>query len=554
MLGELVELWPGGPSLSLGLYLVVFRYIFAVSLLVWAAGLIRWRSRWWLISGPLVLTALSWLVLTYPLERPYGLVEGERGLVELGDAMVATARADASEGSVTGVANPAPLWSGALAIVSGFCPEKLLSLYRWLPFFVTLALGFAVAWWTSRLTEDERMLAGVLPGLAIFFVLFLSGSRLDFLGQEGSFWPAYLWATPRVGFGLALAALFLGVFAGRSVSSQALSVLTLAALGWTNAVVACTLAMASVPFLWFELRARRLHFHQLLPRCLVVLTALLLFLPFRSPSLSWEVGSLSFAHLVNEMLSQTMDRGLILLLAVTGVVRGFASSGERNRFFSWATVTSLLVWLMAIIGIGQGEAIRWLSALIIVVMAVAASYGACVVLGWFERSNIIDAKCVTGRLVLAVFVAVTLPWCFPYWWHPVRMDRTYVASLPEIAEAVRGRLESDAVVAIGTSYASWVPALAGRQILLMEGGWEAKDRTKRELALTWILRSGDPNRIAAAAREWGITHVAWGRLDESGPEEEFAAVDGKFFQESKKFVEVWRLRRWLTVYAYDPDL
>ena len=546
--------------MSLGLYLVAFRYLFAASLLAWAAGLVRWRSRRWLISGSLALAALSWLVLTHPLERPYGLVEGERGLAELGDVMVAAARADASEGAVTGLASPSPLWSWTLAVVSGFRPERLLVLYEWLPLLATLALGLAVAWWTSRLPEDERMLEGALPGLAVFFVLFLSGSRLGFLGLEGSFWPAFLWATPRVGFALALAAVFLGAFARRSIGSLALAGLALAALGWVSAVVAGTLAAATVPFLWRELRSRNLEPRLSLSRLLVVSTALLSFLPFRAPGPTWDAGEGSFALLVNEILAQTMDRGLVAVLAVAGVVRAFASGGERNRFLAWATSTSVLVWLTALLSVGPSEAVRWLSALVVVVVSVAASYGACAALGWFEGSGIVDSKRSPGRLGLAALVAVTLPWCFPYWWHPVRMDRTYVASLPEIggnylamAEAIRDRVEPDAVVVAGPSYAPWIPALSGRQVLLLDGGWEAEERAAREQALSWMVRSGDPNRIEAAAREWGITHVAWGRLDQPGPEEDRAAVDLAFFEDSREFVEVWRLRRWLTIYEYGPN-
>jgi len=38
---ELIELWPGGPSMALGTYFVYFKYLFSLLLIVFAAGSFR---------------------------------------------------------------------------------------------------------------------------------------------------------------------------------------------------------------------------------------------------------------------------------------------------------------------------------------------------------------------------------------------------------------------------------------------------------------------------------------------------------------------------------
>ena len=63
MLRELIELWPGGPSVTLGGYFVGFKYVFVLLVLAWAVSLLRWPRRTWLVAGTLVLAASSLLVL-----------------------------------------------------------------------------------------------------------------------------------------------------------------------------------------------------------------------------------------------------------------------------------------------------------------------------------------------------------------------------------------------------------------------------------------------------------------------------------------------------------
>jgi hypothetical protein len=175
-------------------------------------------------------------------------------------------------------------------------------------------------------------------------------------------------------------------------------------------------------------------------------------------------------------------------------------------------------------------------------------------------------------LVLSLFVVVSLPWSFPYWWEPVRMDPVYVASVPgvsrqhlAVAEAVRENTPPDAHFVAGPSYAPWIAALTGRSVLLDEGAAvPVPDTVARRRAARDLLTSRDDDRVRQVAQEWGITHVVWGRLDQPAPGDagvgvdvddeslwlEGVAVDFDYFDRSPSFDERFRLRRFARIYEY----
>ena len=88
MLTDSVTLWAGGPTVLLSDYFVAFKYVFSIAFLSWAFGILRWPNRWWILGGSLVLASFAWVALDLPLGRPYGVVEGERGLQGLAQSMV----------------------------------------------------------------------------------------------------------------------------------------------------------------------------------------------------------------------------------------------------------------------------------------------------------------------------------------------------------------------------------------------------------------------------------------------------------------------------------
>jgi hypothetical protein len=161
----------------------------------------------------------------------------------------------------------------------------------------------------------------------------------------------------------------------------------------------------------------------------------------------------------------------------------------------------------------------------------------------------------TARLMLSTFFFLSLPWCFPYWWTPVRMDPTYAASVAPLSgnilamsEAIRERTEPDAVFVAGPSYAPWIPAIAGRRVLL--AGGEPLDLVERQASERAFVLSRDAEAIASAAAAWNLTHLAWGRLDQPLDRDQGPVVDFMFFEDSPLFQERYRLRRWVRIFEY----
>ena len=554
MLRELIELWPGGPSVTLGGYFVGFKYIFVLLVLAWAVSLLRWPRRTWLVAGTLVLAASSLLVLQNPLGRAYGVVEGSRGIAELGEIMVVAARGTASDGRMVGEPHPSPFWGYFAATLSGFRGERVLSLYPWLPLFSLLGLGIAVAWSVGRLRESEELPVGALPAVTTFVVLFLSSHRLSFLRDEGPFWTEYFWLTPGVGI----------AFAALCVCWRLLG-----ASSWIGAAIAFGLVAGLEPRLavcfglsvvaWMV--ASRKNLWREVAVLAVGAIVLVAFGDFRSVTLPAEFGT--WHDGINRVLSVTIDAGLVFLLAALGVGWLLRSERKAELVLAWSASTALLLWIVVSF-LPRAAALldpRIVSGYVRLMMALCASYGLYRALAaWVSAFPKIPSewgfvprqlrKLESARLALMGLVVLSLPWCFPYWWEPVRMDPLYVESFPAVSrrfiamgEMLRDTTDADAVLAAGPSYAPWIPALSGRRVLLVG------ESPERERALETMVQSRDPDQIAVAVTEWNVTHVAWGRLDQP---EGTTPVDFVFFEQSPRFEERYRDRRWIRVFEYTP--
>ena len=115
---------------------------------------------------------------------------------------------------------------------------------------------------------------------------------------------------------------------------------------------------------------------------------------------------------------------------------------------------------------------------------------------------------------------------------------------------MRARTEPDAVFGAGASYAPWIPAIAGRRVLL--AGGEPPDPFERKASKRAFVFSRDAEAIASAAATWNLTHVVWGRLDQPTGDEKGPIVDFTFFEKSSLFEQRFRLRRWVRIFEYTP--
>jgi hypothetical protein len=154
MLSEPIDL-PFGLSLTLGSFLIIFKYVFCAAYCLWAVAAPRFRKSGWFLAGGIGLCLFGLLSAKLPLSRPYGLVDSSELLPSLADSMVTAARGIPFDGWRLLSPNQHPAWSLLLGALSGFDPARLLSLVPWLG-VVTLVLFSGITLLGLRLPKKRR--------------------------------------------------------------------------------------------------------------------------------------------------------------------------------------------------------------------------------------------------------------------------------------------------------------------------------------------------------------------------------------------------------------
>ena len=576
MLHDVIALWPGGPHVFLGDYYVYFKYAFSILFLLWAASLLWWPDRLWLLGGTLILAALSWTALDLPLGRPYGLSEEHGGLANLAQPMVAAARGSAAEGWMVRQSNPQPLWSLLLAAVSGFDPENLLAIYPWVPLASMLFMSLAFYWGLggiregggSRSTPSSMSgMSGIAPALAVFFILFLSSSRLSFLQNPGPVWTSLFWSQPRVGFAIGCLAIWIRLLSRSRAPGLVLAGLTLGLASWLEPRV-CLLAVAG-GLVWVLLFQRLAGWRVSLSLGLGVALLLLWPGPWSPVAVESGLGTWHFAF--RGLLAVTLDQGGIFFLALLWLVSVWRDGDRTGGLIICLAGTGFALWVGSLLWPTVAAVVdRTLVNLYLrVLVASAAGLGAHRVVVWLvEKAKELPMETfptwIRNRSIpatgICLLVALSLPWCFPYWWNPGRLeDMTHIDSIPPVsrqflalADWIRNKTSPDSVFVAGPRYAPWIAALSGRQVLLIHDDESVPDRPARVRAEKWFMEPRNQARARDAAEQWGLTHFAWGWLESHDEETQPSRIDFRDFESSPLFTRVRRQRRWVRVYEYSP--
>jgi hypothetical protein len=253
------------------------------------------------------------------------------------------------------------------------------------------------------------------------------------------------------------------------------------------------------------------------------------------------VESPTWHSVVKSWFSVSLDQGAVFYLALFAVVVLVRAREKRALLFVSWILAGYAFWLAGAIILDRSMVKDFLRVL----LAAAAGLGAHYVLLRLDRIPRIRGRSVYS-VGLALLPALSLPWAFPFWWNPVRMDAVYVESFEAVSREhlafgdwIREATSQDAVFLTGPSYGPWIPALSGRRVLLADDS-DPERRKARE----WIAASRDPERIRSAAERFHVTHLAWGRLDALDP----LAIDFEFLESSPLFSLVHQQRRWVRVF------
>jgi hypothetical protein len=505
---------PADPSQGAALGFALFRFAYVVvGLLALAASWRRPRPGALLVAFA-GLNVAAWAVYVAPLGRLYGLEEHLDRAFNVGMAACTAAGGSPFEHTQVGFANLEPLWTFAVAALSLFRPERVMHVYHWLPALalVATAAGFYFGLKLDAGEDDawERL-------LIVFAVLGLSSFSLSQRPPIPPLWPGNFVLKPNHAVGWPLVAIVAGMFA-RRVRTWTLALL-LGLLAWVFilhwAYLVAGLGMALL--LGGRSRGdwRRWTLAAAVSAALAAPYVLHLARehnPLASGSTPKQIWLDPLGQHLAPPYWATLDLGLLFVLGLAGAWVAWRRRSSRDLVVLGLAATLWILWVAyegaSFVGLApEADEQHYFLRIVMAMLAGTALAAAARHVQAFRALR-------PGQGALIV-MALLLPLTFPAYWDPPTMDRYYRWSLPplgpkliEYGRWVRENTPRDALFVAGRSASTWIPALAGRQVLLTDDSRPPADFDERRDAEHAILVSGDPERVVAAARRYGITHVA----------------------------------------------
>jgi hypothetical protein len=493
----------------------------AFRMLYWILGLafclLLWRrpSPGLAVALVLALNLGAWLAYVGPLGRVYGLDVQRDAVFNVGMAACVAAGNSAWDHTQTGLASLEPFWSFVTAALSGFDPARVLRVYPFLTPLSLIAVGCALYWGLRGQGDDvadrwDR-------ALVVFAVLGLSSFSMAAQAPIPPLWAGNFLLKPNHACGFGLAAIALGLRAKGAAWWVLGLVLGLLAwvfiLHWAYLVAGLVAALALQ-----DKRERRVANLAAAVALSALLAAPLVanlsrdFLPRAGDSADQVWAMTNLARVLALPNWVTVDLGPLLILGGAGVVVLWRRRATRDRLLLGLFAATLVSWLGLAIGslFGLGpepdELHYFLRFAVALCAAAALSTGAQLIA---RKWSLGDGQ---GHVIV---MAALLGLTFPAYWDPPTMDRYYPWSLPALDKNVvaygawvRGHTSPADVFAAGPDAASWIPALAGRRVMLVGDARPPRDYAERKAVERTLLRSHELEEIQQAARKFGVAYLA----------------------------------------------
>lgn len=470
----------------------------------------------------LALNLAGWAAYERPLQRLYGLMENSDRAFNLGMARCVASGVSPLQHTQVGFASPEPFWNLAIAALALFQPSRVDAVFRLLPPLAILVVGLGLFWGLRTSSADahdewER----VLVVFAVFGVASLSMHPHPPLPP---LWTASFLLKPNHAMAWGLLGLVVGLRArspGRFLSLG----LTLGLMAWVFLVDWAYVLPGLLLGAWRCPREERWW----RPLVLALGISAVIALPFvvhlgrdynpvghsQAERHMWADEELGPALAVPTW--STLDLGPLLVLGILGLAFLIRRGSARDRVLAGLVLGGWGLWLISLPAAPLGLAPEPddLHYYLRFVMALAAGSGLAAAARHVEAWR--GLRPGQGH-VLAL--ALCLPISFVAYFDPPNMDRYFTRCLdpvqPKIqayARWIRENTQPGAIFLGGRSSAAWIPALAGRQVLLAPGGalipGDVADRKEVERIL---LTESDPDLVRRAAARYGVTHLA---LDET---------------------------------------
>lgn len=514
-------------GLDVPTFLAATRNAYPFVVLLFLAFLWRRRRAAWLLLGVLAANLFVWAVTNYPLQRLYALGVGRDRVNNVAFCQVVAAGNSPLETWQVGQShfesNGRPhhvLWGLLVAALSGWRPERVLTVYAFLPLVMAWAVALAFYFCLGG-NDGEGAWSGWERAFVAGSATLLSSAPLDFTGPYGGPWAMTFLLKPNHALGLALFPAVLWAFArARGWPGRLLAAALLHALGWAFVLhlvyVACGLVVFAL-LSWLGRREDRgrdfLDVLVGLGLNALVAAPIVLSLVMERVRRESDVYSILPPE-SSHLLEATVRAGGVFLLGAWGALLAYRRGDRMGRLLSAQVLGALVIWvgyagLSALNFVEQPDEIAyWLRFLV----GAAAGVGAWDLIS--RAARLWPSLSLEPSRRAAAAVLLALPWTLPYWWDPARMDRYFkgsTAPLPEPLQAtgefLRAHTPARAVLAGDEAFARWAAALGARRSLLSLGTMKPHDYDRRRLVLETLFRAKDAETVRGAAAPYAVTHL-----------------------------------------------
>lgn len=496
------------------------------------AGLwVLWRrpSASWTLALVVTANVVAWAAYAWPLARSYGLAEGSDRGFNLGMWACVTQGVSPLEHTQRGFGSPEPLWNVLVPLLAGWRLDAVGRAYDLLSPLSLIAVALGVyfglrpARAASPAPADEAEHDRWERVLMAFAALGLVSLSFAPRAPVPPFWAANFLLKPHHACAFGLIAAIAGQRARAPRRALAAGAL-LGLLGWAY--------LMSWGYLVFGLAFG----FALLPRgerslktlaTVLGLSALALvpyvlhllrdFNPFDAHHASRHMWSDARGLPLAVPTWATLDSGALLALGALGLAVWWRRRTPRDGVLLGVVGGAWLLWLVSLPAalLGVAPEPDELHYFVRFGMALAAGAGLAALARWAARG----AGRPVGQASIGALM-IALPLAFTSYWDPPNMDRYYANSVRPIPRKVldygrwiREHTRPGTLFVAGSAAATWIPVLAGRQVLLAEGGeLLPRDVVARKAAERVLLRSQDPAEVRAVAARYGVDYVA---IDES---------------------------------------
>jgi hypothetical protein len=461
------------------------------------------------------LNLAAWAAYVLPLRRTYALDEHLDRAFQVGMAACTAAGVSPFEHTQVRFGALEPLWNIIPAALALFRPERAMAVYAGLPALALIFCGLAVYLGLRGQADADDAWDRVV---VTFAALGLSSLSMSQRGPILPFWTANFLLKPNHASGFGLLVFVVGWYVRRRRSPLVAGLLLgLLAwyffLAWPYAVAALVLATLLAPP---EERSWGRLAGAVGVSALVAAPDILHLTRDYSPVGAGDSTVQLWRDAIGVRLAvphwATLDLGPLLVLGILGflILRRRDTPQARALLGLLGTAWGLFVVyeLGALVRFSpEPDEAHYLLRF---AMALAAGIALASAARQLEAWKTLGPG--QGHLLV---LACCLPLSFPAYWDPPTMDRYYKVSdrpiPPKILAYGSWVLEhtpSGAVFAAGSSASSWIPTLAGRQVLLAAEARPPRDYAQRKAIERTLLTSGNPEEVRQAARSYGIRYLA----------------------------------------------